>query len=90
MESIGGAPPWGSGANRPPPEDYGPVKGLLLYLNYRKSVADCAPGQLPRATTLPSRPLFGGANAAQVCHNVFLVAFYGQCECSLARSARHK
>jgi hypothetical protein len=46
VESIGGAPPWGSGANRPPPEDYGPVKGLLLYLNYRKSVADCALGHL--------------------------------------------
>ena len=29
VESTGGVPPWGSGANRPPLEDDGPVKKLL-------------------------------------------------------------
>ncbi len=30
VESTGGVPPWGSGANRPRPETDGPVNGLLL------------------------------------------------------------
>jgi hypothetical protein len=30
VESTGGVPPWGSGANRPPPKNDGPVEGLLL------------------------------------------------------------
>ena len=36
VESTGGVPPWGSGANRPPLEDDDPVKKLLRELNYKE------------------------------------------------------
>ena len=49
-----------------------------------------APGGTKRHKIYFITLVFGGANACQVCSNVFLVAFYGQCECSFARSARHK
>jgi hypothetical protein len=42
------------------------------------------------AATARGSDLFRCANAAQVCSNVFLVASLGQCECSLAKSARHE
>ena len=32
VESTGGVPPRGSGANRPRPETDGPVKGLLILI----------------------------------------------------------